>query len=134
MAQDTVGWPTYVRQIGGVYATVSPTQRSRTVVVTSNYGEAGAVVRYGERYQLPAVYSGHNQLYYQGRPPETATRVILVGGQLEEARPRFETCDVVDRLDNGLGVDNEEQGQPIAICAGPSGGWVSVWPSLQHED
>ncbi len=134
VAQDTVGWPTYVRQIADVYATLSPTERSRTVVVASNYGEAGAVARYGARYRLPAVYSGQNQLYYQGRPPETATKVILVGGQFDELRTSFESCDVIDRLDNEVGVDNEEQGQPIATCEGPRGGWIEVWPSLRHED
>jgi len=134
VAQDSVGWPTYVSQIAGVYTTLSPADRSRTVVVTSNYGEAGAVARYGTQFSLPAVYSAHNQLYYDGRPPETATMAILVGGQLEEATTSFESCDVVDRLDNGLGVDNEEQGQPVAICAGPRGGWVAVWPLLRHED
>lgn len=134
VAQDTVGWPTYVRQIADVDATLSPAERSRTVIVTSNYGEAGAVARYGAPFRLPAVYSGHNQLYYDGRPAETATTAILVGGQLEQAKSSFESCDVVDQLDNGLGVDNEEQGQPVAICAGPAGGWVSVWPLLRHED
>ena len=134
VAQDSVGWPTYVRQIADVHATLTPADRSRAVVVTSNYGEAGAVARYGGRFRLPDVYSGQNQLYYQARPPDAATVVIMVGAQLDEARNHFTSCVIADRLDNGLDVDNEEQGQPIAVCESPRGGWDAVWPALRHAD
>lgn len=134
VAQDTVGWPTYVRQIADVHATLPAADRARAVIVTSNYGEAGAVDRYGGRSRLPRVYSGHNQLYYQVKPPDSATVAVMVGGQLDEARDSFESCVVADRLDNGLDVDNEEQGQPIAVCRGPVGGWDEVWPAFRHED
>ena len=42
------------------------------------------------------------------------------------------SCAVVARLDDGVGVDNEEQGMPIAVCRGPIGGWAAVWPLLEH--
>ena len=44
----------------------------------------------------------------------------------------FATCTVVDQLDSGVGVDNEEEGQPIAICAGPKQDWATLWPVLRH--
>jgi len=133
VAQDTIGWPTYVRQIADVYANLPAPDRRRTVIIASNYGEAGAVDRYGGSYQLPAVYSGLNDLYYQRRPPASATGAVFVGGQLGRAHSLFRSCVVAGHLDNGLGVDNEEQGEPIAVCQGPIGGWPVVWPALQHE-
>ncbi len=134
VARDTVGWPTYVRQIADVYATLPPTGRARAVIVASNYGEAGAVDRYGPRYHLPAVFSGQNQLFYQARPPASANVVIFVGGHLDDARSRFRACVVAGRLDDAVGVDNEEQGKPIAVCREPIGGWAAVWPALEHKD
>jgi len=134
VAQDSVGWPAYVREIADVYAEVPTGTRANAVIVASNYGEAGAVARYGRRYQLPAVYSGQNQLYYEGQPPATATVAVFVGGQEHDGAELFGRCSVVARLDNHLGVDNEEQGEPIAICERPIGGWRSVWPRLRHED
>lgn len=133
-ARDTVGWPAYVTQIAQAYAGLSTAEKAQAVVVASNYGEAGAVDRYGARYGLPTVYSGHNALYYQARPPESATVVIMVGGQFDAVRNRFESCDVIDHLDNGVDVDNEEQGEPVAVCRNPIGGWATVWPTLRHED
>lgn len=120
--------------IAEVYATLPPADRAYAVIIASNYGEAGAVDRYGHRYLLPTVYSGQNQLYYQGRPPASATVVVFVGGQLGDVRGRFQSCVTEARLDNGLDVDNEEQGESIAVCRAPIGGWTALWPALRHED
>ena len=40
-----------------------------TVILTCNYGEAGAIHLYGPAYDLPAAYTGHNNFYCWGRPP-----------------------------------------------------------------
>jgi hypothetical protein len=134
VARDTVGWPTYVRQIADVFAGLPASDRSDAVIVASNYGEAGAVDRYRGRYHLPAVYSGQNQLYFQGRPPAAATVAVIVGGQVDDTQQLFQSCEIAGHLDNGVDVDNEEQGEPIAICRAPIGGWSAVWPQIKHED
>jgi hypothetical protein len=46
----------------------------------------------------------------------------------------FASCTVRARLDNGVGVDNEEQGLPVAVCHGPSDSWAALWPRLHHLD
>lgn len=123
-ARDTVGWPRYVAEVEGVYESLP----GRPVVIASNYGEAGALARYS---RLP-VYSGHNQLYFEGRPPSSATVAVVVGGQLDSLRGWFASCEVAAHLSDGVGVDNEEQGEPIAVCRDPLGGWATVWPHVQH--
>jgi len=80
------------------------------------------------------VFSAQNALYDQARPPTSATTVVVVGGQYDQVRRLFDTCRVVDRLDNGVGVDNEEQGQPVAVCRGPVASWAELWPRLRHLD
>jgi len=134
VAQDSVGWPVYVRQIAAAFTSLPAAARTRVAIVASNYGEAGAIDRYGPHYRLPRVYSGQNQLWYDARPPATATSVIFVGGQFDDVRSLFRSCAVVARLDNEVGVDNEEQGEPIAVCRNPIGGWATVWPDVRHED
>jgi hypothetical protein len=44
----------------------------------------------------------------------------------------FVDCTVTGTIDNGVGVDNEEQGRTIAVCAGPSASWSTIWPDLRH--
>ena len=78
-AGETVGWPAFVSEIAAAYRTLPPGQRSSAIVLTSNYGEAGAVDHFGPADGLPAAYSGHNGFWYWGPPPATATTAIVVG-------------------------------------------------------
>ena len=126
---DSVGWPAYVRQVADVYNALP--DRTHAAVFASNYGEAGAVHHY--RPDLP-LYSAQNALYDQARPPDDVTTVVAVGGQYPEVRRMFADCAVRARLDNGVGVDNEEQGLPIAVCTGPTAPWSVLWPRLHHLD
>jgi len=129
LVQDSVGWPAYVRQVAGVYDALP--DAGDAAVFTSNYGEAGAVHLY--RPDVP-VFSAQNALYDQARPPERATTLVVVGGQYPDVRPLFDHCSVRARLDDGVGVDNEEQGQPVAVCSGPTAPWTVLWPRLHHLD
>lgn len=131
--RDQVGWARYVTQVADAYQQLSVAERSRAVIITSNYGEAGAIDRYGDRYDLPNVYSGHNELHRLGPPPESADIAILViQGDASGLHGLFESCFVAGRLDNGLGVDNEEQGTLIRVCHGRRVDWREVWPNLAH--
>jgi len=134
VAQDSIGWPRYVAQIATVYRALPDGERAHTVVYASNYGEAGAVDRYGPDDGLPAVYSGHNQLTDEGRPPDATTTVVFVGGQYDHHARWFTSCTVKAHLDNGVGVDNEEQDEPVAVCRGPKEPWPLLWPRLHHLD
>lgn len=126
-AADQVGWERYVEQITGVAASVEA-----DAIIASNYGEAGALDRFGSG-GVPVV-SGHNALWDLGPPPADARTVVVVGGQLERVADLFAACDVLAELDNGVGVDTEEEGTPVAVCRDPRGAWSELWPSFRHLD
>jgi hypothetical protein len=135
VVRDSIGWQVYVRQVADAYRTVPAGDQADTVIVTGNYGEAGSLDRYGARYHLPYAYSGQNELYYRARPPESATTVILVGYDSQAfAGAMFESCRTAGHLDNGVDIDNEEQGHPIFVCQGPRHPWRDLWPQFQHYD
>jgi hypothetical protein len=129
--RDQIGWPQYVAQVRTAYRTVPPVRRPATVVLAENYGEAGAVARYGSG--LPPVYSGHNALYFLARPPASATAVVAIGFDPSFLSAQFSACRRAGTLDNGLGVDNEEQGRAIEVCSGPRRPWPQLWPSFRHD-
>lgn len=129
---DQVGWPTYVEQVAQVFRAVPP--GGHTAVITSNYGEAGAVARFGPGHGLPRPFSGHNALHGTGRPADHVDTVVMVGWQVRGVADLFEDCRVATRLDNGVGVDNEEQGAPVAVCTGPVADWATLWPRFRHLD
>jgi hypothetical protein len=131
-ARDSIGWPAYVREVAQAYQALPVADRAVAVIVTGNYGEAGALHRYGPGYGLPTVYSGQNELYRFGPPPDSATVVVFVG--IHRVGGFFDSCKDVGTLDNEVGVDNEEQGRPITVCRGPKRPWHEMWPEFQHYD
>ncbi len=133
LVADSIGWPTYVNQIGAVYRDAVAANPS-TVVIAGNYGEYGAIALYGPADRLPRPYSGHNQLYFVATPPPKTSSVVIVGDQFETVRGLFKTCTVRAHLDNGSDVDSEEQDVPVAVCTGPLTSWDQLWPSLRHFD
>lgn len=133
-ARDAVGWPEYVRQVADVYATLPVRDQERAVILTQNYGEAGAVDRFGPELGLPAAYSGHNELWAYGPPPESSTVALVLTENPAAWDRQFGECAARGQLDNGVDVDNEEQGVSILECRNPADGWTAVWPELRHLD
>lgn len=131
---DQIGWREYVWQIAAVHDELSAADKRRSVLFTGNYGEAGALDRYGAQFGLPAVYSGHNELHNFGPPPEGRTVVVAVlQAPLHQAAALFGACQDKATLRNSLGVENEELEAHIYVCR-TSEPWSSIWPRVQHYD
>jgi 4-amino-4-deoxy-L-arabinose transferase-like glycosyltransferase len=124
---ETIGWPELVRTVARVHRAVPG-----AVILTRNYGEAGAIDRYGAALGLPRAYSGHNA-YGQWGPPTAGTApVVTVGFRPEDARPHFRDCRVAARIENNAGVENEERRAYVLICQAPRHAWSREWPRLRH--
>jgi len=130
-AGETIGWPTYVREIAGVYASLPAEQRRATVVLASNYGEAGAVDRYGPANGLPAVYSGHMAYWYWGPPPASTTTAVAVGFERSTLAAFCGALVLAARLDNHVDVDDDEQNEPVWVCSDLRAPWRRIWPTLR---
>ncbi len=126
---DTIGWPEYVQQIADASQSVPGAP-----IVTANYGEAGAIDRFGPALGIDEVYSGHNELWYRGHPPDSADAAVFVGYSTRFVSPLFESCEVRGELDNGVDVENEEQGVPVVVCTGMRMPWSEAWARFAHLD
>jgi hypothetical protein len=131
-AGEMVGWPAFTDAVARAWTGLPAAEGDRAVILTGNYGEAGAIVRYGPERGLPAPYSGHNGFAYWGMPPDSATTVVAVGYGRDELDRDFARCTVSGLVDNGLGLDNDEQGGPIVVCRDPRRPWSQLWPELEH--
>ncbi|MCW2904724.1 MAG: hypothetical protein JWO67_6989 [Streptosporangiaceae bacterium] len=132
---ETVGWPRFAAEVARVHRALPAAERSRTTIVTGNYGEAGALDRYGPALGLPRAYSGHNGFWYFGRPAGTGGPTIFVGPESAEGEAYlrgFWTDVTAGHIDNGVGLDNQEQGKPVWVCRGQRAPWPVLWPKLKH--
>jgi hypothetical protein len=99
-------------------------------VLTGDYGEAGAVDRF-----LPALapaHSGHNAYWEWGPPPEDAGTLIVIGLEEAELRRWFGEVELAARIDNGVGLDNDEQGEPVWLVRERRVPWSQLWPQLRE--
>ena len=127
---EMVGWPREVGLVASAYRSLPAARRAHAVILTANYGEAGAINRYRARFGLPEAYSGLNAFGLWGPPPASDRPVVLVW---EDRRPPtyLHGCRNVRRV--GGPVPNEEHDDArILLCAGPRGTWASIWPRVAH--
>ncbi|HVT63706.1 MAG TPA: glycosyltransferase family 39 protein [Mycobacteriales bacterium] len=127
-AGETVAWPTYVDEITAAYSSVG----SHPVVITRNYGELGAIDRYRDPARLPAAYGVQNSNWLWGPPRRTTSAVLAVGFAQWRLTPLFADVRLVARLDNHLGVDDDEQGVPVWVCTGMRQPWPTAWRALRN--
>lgn len=130
-AVESIGWPAFAAQVGEVVADLPRNDRADAVLFAENYGQAGALDRWSEEHALPPVYSGHNELWWWGAPPEDS-RVVVAVTESTGFRELFASCDQHATVDDGVGSWNEEQGKPILVCRDPVRPWSELWPELRN--
>jgi 4-amino-4-deoxy-L-arabinose transferase-like glycosyltransferase len=127
---NQVGWPQFVATVEGVVAALPADERAHAVILTNDYSEASPLILLG--IGLPPVYSGHNAYWAWGPPPPDRTVVIHVGDwRPVDYSQFFRGCSVVAHIDNGLGIDNGEQGTAVTVCTGLQTPWTVMWPQLR---
>ncbi len=132
---EQLGWPELVATVEHVVAGLPADQRDRAVILTDNYGEAGALQLLGS--DLPPIYSGHNSYWTWGPPPDDRTVAVVVTHATNEDFARswaLGTCSLVTRVDNGLGLDNQEQGVGVWACPNRTTPWSVGWELVRHLD
>ncbi|HET6966179.1 MAG TPA: glycosyltransferase family 39 protein [Acidimicrobiales bacterium] len=128
---ETVAWSNYIAEIAAVYRRVAPGERSSMVILTNNYGEAGAVDRYGGADGLPVAYSVQNGFWYWGPPPATDTHVVAVGFHRADVDRFCSAPSLATRLANPWKVHNQEEGAPVWVCNTLRGTWARLWPQMR---
>ncbi|MEV6554121.1 glycosyltransferase family 39 protein [Nocardia sp. NPDC051756] len=127
-AGETIGWPEFTRQVGEVRARLG----TDVAILTDNYGEAGAIERFGGPYNLPKPHSGHNSYWWWGPPSDTATEVLTVGLDRDYLARFFTDIEPAGHIDNTRDIDNDEQGAPLFICKNLRAPWSELWPEAKH--
>jgi len=130
---DRCGWQEMTGAVASVYASLPEAERAKTLIATSNYGEAGALLYYGRRFGLPAVVSQHNSFYLWGPGNVTPGVVITVGMDPEDLQHAFESVVPAAQIDAPFAMPYETR-QPICICRGFNFPLAAAWEQGKHYD
>ncbi len=131
---EEIGWPSQVKLLAGVWLALPAAERQQTTLLAGNYGEAGAVDRYGASFGLPPVYSGDNNFWLWGPPPARDTNAVAIGfdpalGAL--LRREFAHVTKVAVYHNSMNVADDEQGAVIYVATGLRSSWATAWPAFR---
>jgi hypothetical protein len=129
---EEIAWPKLVALVSREYRALPAAQRRRTTILTGNYGEAGAIDRYGPGLGLPQAYSGANNFWLWGPPPAADTAAIAVNLDPALLRREFRHVRLVATYWNGLGVSDDEQGAQVFVATGLRSSWAQAWPAFRN--
>lgn len=131
---ETIGWQGLVTLVADEYHALPASQRSSTAILTGNYGEAGALDRYGAGLGLPPAYCGQNNYWLWGPPPAADRSAIAINIDPSLLRRAFTHVTVVAIFANGLGVSDDEEGAATYLVSGPRSSWSGMWAEFRHYD
>ncbi len=128
---EEIGWPDLTALVAREYRSLPASMRRHTTILTGNYGEAGALARYGPGFGLPQAYSGDNNFWLWGPPPAADTAAVAVNLDPALLHREFARVRPVATFWNGLGVRDDEQGARIYIATGLRSSWRQAWPAFR---
>jgi hypothetical protein len=130
---DRFGWENLVATVDRVYEELPAEERDRACILTGNYGEAGAVDFFGEKYGLPGAISGHNSYFIWGPGDCTGDVVISVGVPQEVLRAVFDEVEQVETVRCRYCMPDEDD-LPVYVCREPKMPFEEAWPRFEHYD
>jgi Dolichyl-phosphate-mannose-protein mannosyltransferase len=126
---DQIGWERQAAAAARVYRSLSPAEQRVAVLAGDNYGEAGALEFYRERYGLPEVVSGAGSFWYFG--PGKKPGKVLIAVQTDSALLAAAYGDVrlAARIRSPWSV-REERDIRIWVAREQKRTLQQIWPGL----
>jgi hypothetical protein len=128
---DMLGWEELVASVADVYRGLDNNERDQAVLLTSNYGEAGAIDFYGPRYGLPKAVAFVGTYWFFG-PGDRPGDVTIAVGYPGDDLGRFETCEAAGSHTHPYAVA-EQRDLTHFVCRRPRVTLQEVWPSLEGQ-
>jgi Dolichyl-phosphate-mannose-protein mannosyltransferase len=127
---DEFGWHDLARIVGGVYASLPASDRAKTTIYASNYGDASAINVYGTN--LPFAVSGNNQYYLWGPGSGDGSVVIAVNVDPAYWSQICASARVVAHTGDSPYAMPYEVNKPIVLCHGMHPPLGQQWPNFKH--
>lgn len=127
---DRYGWREMVTGVKAAYDTLTPQEQTEACIVTSNYGEAGAIDFYGPALGLPKAISGHNSYFIWGPQGCTGKVFITINVRLQDIAGSFESVEPAGQTACTYCMPFENNA-PIGIARGLKAPIETAWPGIK---
>ncbi len=126
---DQFGWEQMVKEVAEIYHSLPAEEQKRTGIFAGNYGEAGAVNLFGQKYGLPRAICAHQTYYFWGPPDFRGDTFIWLQWDREWLEPLFESVEQAGEHFHPWGM--AEENRPIYLCRGLKVPLSQLWPELK---
>ena len=129
---ESIAWPQQVALVAREYHALPAAQRARTTILAGNYGEAGAVDRYGAGFGLPAAYSGATTSGSGARRPPRTRSAIAINLDPACCAASSRTCAWSPRSTTDSASATTSKGARIYLATGLRKSWARAWPAFRN--
>ena len=124
---DRFGWEEMTAEVARVFATLPAEEQKNCIVLTTNYGQAGALEFFGKRFKIPAVLCQHNSYYLWGlREYRNETVFIVLRHDEADLRESFESVERCGTIYHPFAMPYEN-GNGVWICRGLKQPFEKAW-------
>jgi len=129
---DQFGWPEMAATVAGAFNALPPDVRAKTCIYAQNYGQAGAIDLFGEKYGLPQAISGHQSHFLWGPMGCTGESVIVMAGHQKDLESQYAAVSKVARVEHPYSMPYEHF--DVFYCENLKWPVSEVWPKVKHWD
>lgn len=127
---DQFGWEEMVSTVARAYYNLPPDVRAKTAIFAQNYGQAGAIDLFGEKYGLPKAISGHQTYFLWGPRDYTGESVLVMDDRQEVLESEFTYVAKVARVEHPYSMPYEHF--DVFYCRGLKQPLKDLWPKVKN--
>ncbi|RPH94262.1 MAG: hypothetical protein EHM72_15725 [Calditrichaeota bacterium] len=128
---DMNGWEQMADKVAQVYHALPDSERNLTAVYFQNYGQAGAIDYYRDKYHLPPAICGHNNYFLWGARGCSGQILIIWGGKQQDHEQVYADVRAVGYFHHPY-VMPYENDAVLYLCRHPKTSLDAVWPTVKN--
>ncbi len=129
---DRYGWQEMAAEVARVYHALPPEDRARAAIFGQNYGQAGAIDRFGPAMGLPKAVSGHVSYYLWGPRDYTGEVMIVLDDDRETLEGIFESVELAGHVSHPYSMPYQHF--DVWVCRGLRMPMTELWPRVKSYD
>ncbi len=132
---DMFGWENMAKTLSKVYASLPPEEKEKTVIFANNYGEAGSIEYYSQKYDLPPVIAPHNSFWIWGwdHADKNYKTIIIIDGKKEDHLYSLETVEKTATIQCRFCMPYENN-LPVYVGRGLKRSFKEIWNAEKNYD